>query len=80
VPVPPAAAIASLNPPVPVSASSEIWAAEEIMARSEAETPARLDWSTFWVLVYGGGDELGGRETYRKFSVHFRQCTSRYSS
>jgi len=46
VPVPPAAAIASLKPPVPVSASSETWAALEIMARSAAATPARLVWST----------------------------------
>jgi hypothetical protein len=82
VPVPPAAAIASLKPPVPVSASSEIWAAEEMMARSEAETPARLDWSTFWALVCGEEwiGEKRKRETYRKLSVHFRQRTSCYSS
>lgn len=44
--VPPAAAMASLKPPVPVSASSPTWAALVIIARSEAATPARLVWST----------------------------------
>jgi hypothetical protein len=45
-PSPPAAAIASLKPPVPVSASSEICAALEMRARSEADTLARLFRST----------------------------------
>lgn len=40
--VPPAAAMASLKPPVAVSADSESLAAEVMMARSEAATPARL--------------------------------------
>jgi len=69
VPVPPAAAMASLKPPVPVSASSEIWAAEEMIARSEAATPARLFWST-WEKVRGA--EVGdGKGTNREFSVNF---------
>jgi hypothetical protein len=63
VPVPPAAAIASLNPPAPVSASSLTWAALEMMARSDAATAARLFWSTCVVLT-GRIDERGGEKGY----------------
>lgn len=50
--------MASLKPPVLVSADSESWAAEVIMARSEAATPARLLVSIWMILL--GEDGIGG--------------------
>jgi hypothetical protein len=40
---PPALAIASLKPPVPVSADSDRVAAFVMIARSDADTPFRFD-------------------------------------
>lgn len=66
--VPPAAAMASLKPPVAVSADSESVAALEIISRSDAETSARLSWST-WAMLGLDGEE--GVRAGRKHTGNF---------
>ena len=71
--MPPAAAMASLKPPVAVSADSESLAAEVMMARSEAATPARLVVSIWMDVLDGMGREGRGRMkgAYGEFGVYF---------